>query len=138
MQSAAKNITVVERYSENYPSGKLKVTGSAGVGDDGRYLKHGKETWYYENGRRKWEAHYELGKKVGSEMYWRESGQKLWSWNNVQDGRSVWTHWWPNGEKKSESTWVNKKCEGVAKTWSPSGKLLNQFRFEEGVMVETP
>ena len=66
---------------------------------------------------------------------WNENGIILWSWNHKIDGPSLWTTYWPNGEKKTESAWVNKKCEGEIKEWKVNGELLNNYRFVSGVLV---
>ncbi|MHC4620177.1 MAG: SUMF1/EgtB/PvdO family nonheme iron enzyme, partial [Planctomycetota bacterium] len=59
----------VNKYSETYSNRRPRVTWSAGTGTDGRYLLHGTETWYYENGQTQWQATYEAGKKTGEETY---------------------------------------------------------------------
>jgi antitoxin component YwqK of YwqJK toxin-antitoxin module len=64
----------VSNYRENYRSGKPKVEWSAGVGQEGRYLLDGKETWYYENGHKEWEVTYSAGSKAGVETYWNSDG----------------------------------------------------------------
>jgi len=60
--------------------------------------------------------------------HWTEEDEKLWAWTHRDDGTSLWTQWWPNGEKKSESTWRDGRCEDVAKCWDRSGKLINNRR----------
>jgi formylglycine-generating enzyme required for sulfatase activity len=62
----------VDEYSESYAGGRTKVTWSAGTSEDGRYLLDGKEIWYYEDGKKHWEANYQAGSKVGTETYWKD------------------------------------------------------------------
>lgn len=114
MKSSAMSISDVKNYEEKYPIGRIKATWSAGIADDGRYLLHGTETWFYPNGQKQREATYRLGRKVGEETYWSSDGEILWRWEHKNDGSSVWKQWWPNGQKKAESTWRNFKCEGRA------------------------
>ncbi|MHC4528464.1 MAG: SUMF1/EgtB/PvdO family nonheme iron enzyme, partial [Planctomycetota bacterium] len=66
----------VKQHSEQYPNGKPRVTWSAGIGADGHYLLHGTETWYYENGRKQWQADYHAGQKIGTETYWAGDGTR--------------------------------------------------------------
>jgi len=95
----------VKEYSENHPDGSPRVTWRAGTSGDGRYLLHGTETWYYENGQKQWELTYCSGRKVGTETYWASNGAKQWSWSKSEDGNKAWTVWKTNGEIKAESLW---------------------------------
>ncbi len=129
LESVVMGINQIEEYQETYPDGSIKVTGKGGIGDDGRYLLHGTETWHYQNGQKQWEATYDKGCKVGMETHWSEEGKKLWSWDHRKDGTSVWTHWWPNGKKKHESTWQNRETIGIVTSWDPNGKIISQNSF---------
>ena len=96
----------VKQYSENYPGGQLKASWSARVTPGGRYLLHGKEVAYYENGRRQREVTYENGIASGTETFWMRDGTRLWSWEHDAAGnRTVWTHYHANGLKRIQSTW---------------------------------
>jgi antitoxin component YwqK of YwqJK toxin-antitoxin module len=121
-----------EQYKTTYPSGKLKAEWSGGVASDGRFLLHGRETWYYENGQKQWKAHWDRGRKIGEETFWSPDGEKAWVSRHGEDGRSRWTQWWPNGEKKVESTWKNFRAQGPAIRRDPSGKVVSEVEFREG------
>jgi hypothetical protein len=108
----------VKKYGEHYPSGKPKVTWSAGVGEDGRYLLDGKEIWYYENGSKQWEVTYSAGSKVGTETYWNTDGSPKWQWEYRNDGTKVWTIFRPDGKVKAESHWREDKLLSY-KLYSP-------------------
>ncbi|MFA3782220.1 SUMF1/EgtB/PvdO family nonheme iron enzyme [Melioribacteraceae bacterium 4301-Me] len=126
-------INDVKEYIEKYPNGKLKAKWYAGIADNGRYLLHGKEVFYYSNGKVQKEAEYDKGKKIGTENYYDEKGRKLWSWKYNKDGTAIWTTYWENGNKKTESTWRDKRCIGNAYEWDVSGKLIRQVKFIDGV-----
>ncbi len=130
MKSKAMSISDVKTYEEKYPDGKPRLKYSAGISDDGRYLLHGKETWFYKNGNKQKEAIYKLGYKVGTETYWSSDGKKLWEWQYNEDGTSIWTQWYHNGQMKAQSTWRNFRCEGVATRWDIDGKVINQEHFK--------
>ena len=134
MQSTAATIKKVEAYTEYYPNGKKKIVYKGDIADDGRFLLHGEEIWYYENGGKQRQANYELGRKIGKEIFWSESGGVEWIWQHQPDGTSIFTRYWPNGQKRSESTWKNHKCEGVATKWDRSGKIVSQEKFVEGII----
>lgn len=111
MKSKATSISDVKTYEEKYPDGIIRIRYSAGIGDDGRYLLHGEETWFYPNGNKQREANYILGYKVGTETYWSKDGKKLWEWEYKEDGTSIWTQLDNNGQIKSQSVWHDFKCE---------------------------
>lgn len=123
----------VKEYKEKYSNGKLKAKWYAGIADNGRYLLHGKEIFYYENSKVQKEAEYDKGKKIGTENYYDENGHKIWSWQYKQDGTSIWTTYWENGNKKTKSFWKDKKCFGTASEWDINGKLIRQVKFVDGI-----
>lgn len=59
MANTANSIRDVKRNEENFADGRPRIVWHAGVGNDGRYLLHGQETWYYQNGEKQYEADYE-------------------------------------------------------------------------------
>jgi formylglycine-generating enzyme required for sulfatase activity/antitoxin component YwqK of YwqJK toxin-antitoxin module len=135
MSSGATSISKVKKFTDKYPNGKIKVTFSGGVANDGRFLLDGPEKWYYEDGSREREASYKLGRKIGSEIYFSRDGKKLWQWE-YSDGSSVWTQYWANGNKKSQSTWKDFKCDGLATLCDRSGKVLIGTEFSNGYLKE--
>jgi antitoxin component YwqK of YwqJK toxin-antitoxin module len=56
----------------------------------------------------------------------------VWQWEHRADGTSVWTQYWANGKKKSESSWQNGRCIGRASAWTYDGKPAGSFEFENG------
>ena len=74
--NTATSIRDVQRREEKYASGQPKIIWSAGIGDDGRYLLRGEETWYYLDGGKLYEATHELGRKVGTETFYRADERK--------------------------------------------------------------
>lgn len=119
-------------YSETYSDGSLKMKWQGGYGEDGQFLFDGKETWYYKNGEIKYEAEYITGKKINSEIYWFPTGNKKWETKYIDDGSSIWTTYWEDGSKKTESTWKNKHAEGMATKWDKDGNILYQIQLEKG------
>jgi formylglycine-generating enzyme required for sulfatase activity len=128
---AFQSMESVEHYSETYPSGSPRAEWSGGISPEGRFLLHGRETWYHENGREKWRVQWDRGRKL-SEDYWSEDGIRLWRWEQGEDGARQWVQWWPNGRKKAESTWVNFRAEGDAVRWGTNGEVIIQAKFRDG------
>ena len=134
MASSATSIGDVREYREDHPDGSPKVTFSGGMANDGRFLLHGRETWYYPSGKKQREATYELGKKVGQETYWLQDGSVQWMWDYRRDGTSLWTQYWPNGRKRAESLWRNFMCDGTATLWDKEGRQISMKEFKNGKM----
>jgi len=128
-----KSIARVEKFRAAYSDGATKATWNAGVGDDGRYLLHGRETWFFEDQKKLYEADYDLGRKVGTETLWRRDGSIAWQWLHNADGTSQWTQYWDNARKRAESKWRNFHADGPAKLWDRPGQLLSQVNFANGV-----
>jgi hypothetical protein len=97
------SITQVNEYRENYPNGQKHLEWSAGVVNDGRYLQHGDEKWYYPNGKLQYEATFLLGVKTGKEVFYNDDGSKIWEWHYNKNGKDVYTVYYRNGGKKAES-----------------------------------
>jgi hypothetical protein len=98
----------LKQYKQTWPGGQTMATWSAGVGEDGRHLLDGKETWYYETGQKQWQANYEAGRKIGPETYWNRDGSTKWQRDHREDGTDAWTVWGPDGKIKARSHWRNK------------------------------
>jgi hypothetical protein len=78
--NTATQIHDVRDYRENYADGSPRITWSAGIGNDGRYLLEGPETWYYPSGVFQRQATYHLGEKVDTEVYFSPEGAPIWQW----------------------------------------------------------
>jgi len=137
---------MIEMYRENYPDGSPRVTWSARICPNGRYLLDGVETSYHATGKKEHEVVYASGRKTGEEAFWAPDGTKLWSWNhNLKRNVSIWTHYWPNGQKRIESTWNTKPAardlkreffglvaDGPVRQWTEDGTLLWKGSFVNG------
>ena len=132
MANTASSVSRVKTYRENYPDGKKKFQFSGGIGDDGRFLLHGTETWYYPDGTTQRQADYDKGRKVATETYRSRDGKKKWTWEHNQDGSSMWTQYWPNGRKKAESTWKDFSCNGTSTVWNRDGEVISRNEFADG------
>jgi len=140
----------IKKFSENFPNGKVRSQWSARICPGGRYLLDGTETDFYENGTKQHEVTYASGRKTGAETFWSEDGKKLWNWeHDLKNNRSVWTQFWPNGKKKSESAWNTKPqardlkrsffgyvAEGPAQQWNEDGSVKFSGMFSSGLLVK--
>lgn len=132
-EPAATRMTDVRRYEERFPDGSLRAEWSGGTADNGSWLLHGTETWYYADGSKQWQATYELGRLVGDESYWRKDGGRLWSRSHRADDTTVWTRYWPKGQKRTESTWRDMRAVGVATAWDMNGRVIDRVTFDDGL-----
>jgi hypothetical protein len=136
MSSKATEMGKVEKYTEKYEDGKLKASWSGGIADDGRFLLHGDETWFYPNGKKQRRASYDKGQKIGQETFWAADGSVKWTWEYKDDGSSVWTQYWPNGNKRAMSNWRDFKCEGTAIVCDTDGGQVSKMAFKKGRKIE--
>jgi formylglycine-generating enzyme required for sulfatase activity len=120
---------------ETHTGGAARARWSGRRHPDGRYLLHGQQTSFHDNGRKQWEVLFDDGRKVGMETLSDRYGRKVWSWEHNDNGTSLWTQFWTNGQKKHESLWRNGRCEGLAKSWDHRGKLTGQFEFKDGMLI---
>jgi hypothetical protein len=138
MRSAAREIRDVETFSEYYPGGALKGEYSGGLADDGRFLLHGPERWYYPSGALMMECRYELGSRRGRYVYYTEAGARIWEWDYKAGGLAVYRTFYPDeadGRLKSAAAFRNRFAEGCARTFARSGELLKEAWYERGRMV---
>jgi len=63
-----------------------------------RFLLDGTEIWYYQSGRKQWQIGYRAGRKVGTETYWSEAGERMWEKVYQNDGAHSWMLWDENGK----------------------------------------
>ena len=140
----------VKKFSEKYPNGKLRSEWRARICPNGRYLLDGQETDFYESGAKQHAVTYVNGCKSGVETCWSADGKKLWSWtHDLTRHRAVWTQFWLDGRKKSESAWntqptardLNRRffglvADGPAKQWGADGTLKFSGRFSNGLLLE--
>ncbi|MFO1487886.1 MAG: exo-alpha-sialidase [Verrucomicrobiota bacterium] len=138
----------VQKFSENYPNGKLRSRWSARICPNGRYLLEGKQTDYFENGKKQHEVTYAAGRKTGTETFWAADGSKRWTWSHdLKRHQSVWTQYWPNGRKKLQSTWntlptardlnhtfFGLVADGPSRHWREDGRLTEEWMFINGTL----
>lgn len=140
---------VVKEFSAKFPDGHVCSRWSARICPNGRYLLDGRETDFYEDGRRQHEVVYVNGRKSGEETFWLPDGKKLWTWSHdLQNNRGVWTRYWDNGSRKSESSWNTRPeardfarsffglvADGPVWQWNRDGSIKFQDRFKNGALV---
>ncbi|MBN2355473.1 SUMF1/EgtB/PvdO family nonheme iron enzyme [candidate division KSB1 bacterium] len=136
MRNSATAIQKIEHFVETYSDASVRLQYSGGLADDGRFLLHGEEVWYNQDGVKRYSVQYHLGSKIGAETLWDDAGKKVWQWQRGQDGEAVWMQWWENGLIKSASRWRDGRCDGVARRWDRSGKLIGEVMFKEGELVQ--
>jgi formylglycine-generating enzyme required for sulfatase activity len=135
-QQSGKNDGTTKKIEEKYANGKPRVISGGWIGKNG-FVLHGKEMWYYEDGAKQYEAIYNNGVLEGTETYWDNQGKIKWTREHTPYGISVWTNYWPNGRKRSESTWWGLTATGPATEWDSNGKVLRQILFDKGRRVIT-
>jgi antitoxin component YwqK of YwqJK toxin-antitoxin module len=139
----------VREFSAKFPDGRPSSQWSARICPNGRYLLDGREMDFYENGSRQHEVVYVNGRKSGEETFWLPDGKKLWSWSHdLPNNRGIWTQYWGNGNRKSESTWNTRPqardlarsffglvADGPVRQWNEDGSLKFHGRFVNGAFA---
>ena len=128
-------VSELETFHETHPGGALKATFRLGRLPSGRVVLHGEEKWLYPSGKPQWVVRYDRGRKIGRESFWSPEGTLKWTREHREVGGYVWTQFWGEGRKRSESTWHQHKCEGRARRWAADGKLLSDVTFKGGKPV---
>jgi len=135
MKNKAVSIDNVKTYTETYENGDIKCVYSGGIADDGRFLLHGEEKWFYPDGKLMTTCTYKMGERIGNYVYYSNTGNKIWEWNYTDDGVAVYKTYHENGLLRSIGRYKNRKAKGIAQTYSSEGKLLSEVLFENGRIV---
>ncbi len=122
----------VSNEEEKWPNGQTRVAwGWFKTGNGGVFLQ-GQETWFYADGTRQYSVTREDGIKLGLEEYFRPDGSRQWSREYKKDGAMVWTSFWPNRAKKSESHWQGALAQGLTIDWTDEGRIVGKIKFKNG------
>jgi hypothetical protein len=134
--NSATAIRDVREYVEHDAEGRIAIRYSGGIGDDGRFLLHGRAVWYHADGGRQREAGYALGALKGTEEFFDRSGALLWSREHLADGSTLWATFWPDRVVRTRSTWRAMHAEGIATLNDPAGREIYRVEFRRGIPTE--
>jgi formylglycine-generating enzyme required for sulfatase activity len=99
----------VKKYREDFAANKPMAEWSAGISaGDGKYRLDGRQSFYYFNGAKQWEATFVAGRRTGTETFWRSDGSKVWEKVWEPDGTWRWRIFDAAGKVKAESRWKGK------------------------------
>jgi formylglycine-generating enzyme required for sulfatase activity len=98
----------VKSYREEFSNHEPRCTWSAGLSETGNYLLDGKQTFYYDSGRKQWEATFRAGRKIGTETLWKPDGRKQWERTYEPGGRWTWLVYDAAGHLQAQSRWQEK------------------------------
>ncbi len=141
-----KNIDTLYHVKDFYMSGQLQMESTyAGLvptinwkltNHQGLHLeavKHGKCTWYYENGRKKEEINYDLGKKQGNARGWYMNGQLQYEESYKKDtlNGDVMSYY-DNGFPAQKGNFLEGERYGLWKYFGDSGNVDSERYFTPG------
>jgi len=98
------------------------------------YLRNGTWAVPFLYGSPHYEVTFRQGRKTGMEREWRPEGTLAWQRLYRRDGSMVWTQFWPDGSRKSESTWRGFKANGPATRWDEKGNEISSVEFKDGLL----
>jgi formylglycine-generating enzyme required for sulfatase activity len=127
----------IVRGDENLPDG-ARASWRWFQAENGMPVLQGKETWYDENGRQQYQVTRANGKKLGREEFFHPDGERQWRRDYRKDGTMIWTTYWPDGRKKSESRWQGDWAQGMTTTWDADGKVVRRLDFKDGKNISAP
>ncbi len=137
MKNEVTKIEQIETVTERYENGNIKCTYSGGIADDGRFLLHGEEKWFYPFGELMTECTYKLGAKVGQYVHYDVKGNKVWEWEYLEDNIAIYKTYHKNNNLKSVGRYVNRIAEGWAERYSSDGKVVSKVLFKNGKIVKS-
>lgn len=120
-----------QQFSDGQPEGRWSGRRDA----LGRYVLDGAETWFDPSGRKRYEATWKAGRKIGAEILYDGEGRKVWEWQREPDGTALWRQYWPSGQLKRQSSWRHRVCTGEALEWDTGGRLTARYEFRDGELV---
>jgi formylglycine-generating enzyme required for sulfatase activity len=132
MVGTVRSVRDVRLHEERYPDGRRRGTWSGGIANDGQLALQGPQSWYYPDGTRQWEVAYTLGRKSGLERFYGPGGNLESEFRHGDDESFVWTQFWPNGARRSQSHWKKGEAHGPATRWDPQGHVTSMTIFEGG------
>ena len=96
-------------------------------------MQHGPSTFWYPNGNKRVEAHFEDGELQGRYREWYEDEQLKKEGryaNDEQDG--AFTSYHPNGRKSAVEHYRKGKLHGKTEAWWPKGQLMLTTTYSNG------
>lgn len=96
---------------------------------------NGKVKGWEKNGKKIYEAEYNMGVQTGTEKQWYATGTQKLEISYVNGkAQGVCTEWFKNGSKKSEGFYSNGKEEGDHYWWHSTGEKDQLVPYKNGVV----
>ena len=112
---------------------RVRALGSGFIVDGAGYIL---TNHHVIDGADKIKVNLKDGIKTSTETHRDAAGRKVWEWEHQPQSVGVWTHYWPNGQRKQVSHWRAGRCVGEAKLWDKGGKVTAVNRFKDGEMTD--
>ncbi|MBI9068058.1 MAG: hypothetical protein JEZ09_12250 [Salinivirgaceae bacterium] len=120
---------------ETHSNGSAKTIKYIEENDNESLLK--KEIQYYENGKKRYEGHFNNNKKDGEWIFWFENGN-IWSEGyfkaGIRSGKSKVFH--ENGSLYYDGAYSEGKKQGIWHFYNPEGIEVNWVKYEKGSIIE--
>lgn len=106
--AAQLTMGAVTHHEEKYANGKVRIRWGSARASDGRVLLEGPEEAFYASGKPMWNFSFHAGEKVGPESFFRENGTRKWEKIHKPGGEWTWLLFDEHGKQNVSSTWKGK------------------------------
>jgi len=127
-----------EVQEERYENGSIKRRTEGRVGPDGKFIPHGLQTIYAEDGRKLSELTYVNGVRDGLKTSYYPNGQ-VYAQGRYVAGREdgPWTVWSAEGRKLQEFDMDHGAYHGMFREWHLNGQLKYEVEYVKGLKQGT-
>ena len=135
----SKQAAIEPEYFETFYDDEHKHRFSQGYLLQGK--KHGEWIYYYENGKKQEESHFNNGLLSGNVIYWYESGQRkaegffklIYQKSRLESLRdSTYKEWFPNGNLSQKGEYYYGVKNGIWTSYFPEGDKWRVVQYNNG------
>lgn len=128
-------IQLRENYENNMLNGSSVAYNINGVKEEEKNYRndtlHGKYIRRYPDGGKMIEGSFNMGLYDGNWMYWGLDGN-MTGVGEYRNGKGVQKGWYPNGELKVKTHYLNNLKHGQEIHYNPEGKPVKRIIYEQG------
>lgn len=136
----SKSLTqIVQSETVFYGSGEKKRHTEYYVGKNNKKVKHGKETFWYEDGKKSRELSFDHGLENGKWMTWYKNGQlaSIFSYKKGID-HGEWKFWYEDGKIARITIYKSGKSSGTWRWYKDGKEIASRSYDDQGNVIREP